>query len=279
MKFQKVTLVGTGFMAGCIARDLKAEKLAEAVWAVPSSKKRIPAVMKTRLFDRVSVEIKEACKDSDIVILCCPPDAIISYLKILPQYISSQTAVTDIGSIKYNIYKIGRKYLPENFSGCHPLCGSEAKGIKNSRNSLFKDALCIMTPFKRNKPYKIIKSFWQSLGSRVETMSPEKHDEVLAYVSHFPHLISFLFMQIVPLELLRYTAGSFRDLTRVAASDPGLWQEIFFSNKGNIRKVSRKFTRNLAKVLENISSGRKEVVKNILRESSAKREKLYDNCY
>jgi prephenate dehydrogenase len=185
--------------------------------------------------------IDEACTDpcqavasASLVIFCTPVDRIADNIGACAGSCRPGTLLTDVGSTKSSIVRRLAGRLPPgvNFVGSHPLAGSEKAGPENAREDLLEGKLVVMTPIG-DPPAAVwtIGDFWRALGARVETMSPEKHDEVLATTSHLPHLVASALAGVLPQEWRPLTATGFRDTTRLAAGSPELWQAIFLSNQ------------------------------------------------
>ncbi len=265
-------------MGGCIAKDIKRFSLSERLSGVVSSSKRIKDIKRYRLFDEVTDDLALACKDSQLIILACPVEGIINYLKVIKKHINKGAIVTDIGSTKAKIMSTAEKYLPDNFIGSHPLCGAEKKGIKNSTTGIFKNNLCLVVNCKKNKKnLPLIMSFWKALGSQVEVISALEHDKVLSYTSHLPHLIAFSLMSIVPNKFLKYAAGSFKDLTRISGSDALLWENIFSSNKKNVNDASICFWEHFNKLAKLLQESDNQNLIRQLKKISRKRNLFYGN--
>jgi prephenate dehydrogenase len=172
------------------------------------------------------------------VVLAAPVESIIKLFTTINPYLKRGCIVTDLGSAKAKIVEKGEKILsaPSFFVGSHPLTGSEKKGVENARVDLFEGTTCIMTPTdKTNQIAKQkVKHFWTKLGMEVKFLTPDEHDETLAYVSHLPHLLAYGLMESVPAKYFEYASQGLKDTTRVAASSPQMWNDICMANSKNI---------------------------------------------
>ncbi|MCM8789889.1 MAG: prephenate dehydrogenase/arogenate dehydrogenase family protein, partial [Candidatus Omnitrophica bacterium] len=157
------------------------------------------------------------------------------------------------GSTKEKIVFVLEKNF-SNFAGGHPLAGSEKRGIRNADARIFKNSLCILTPTRKTKKKVLdtLKKFWEKLGARTITLTPQTHDKVLSFTSHLPHLLAFSLMAAVPKKFLLYSGQALKDTRRIAASDPVLWSDIFLSNRDNILSSLKSFKESLSKLEEAI---------------------------
>ncbi len=261
MRFKKAVIVGPGFMGSSLARDLKAKKISGLLWAVTRNQKRIAEIQKHRIFDRVTNDVESACRGADLIVLATPVETILKTLPKLKTCLSSDAVVFDIGSTKRAIMQMAQKCIPDNFVGTHPLCGSEKKGIIHSQKGIFEGMVCILTPLANNDVFTKVAGLWRSLGAKVELLSAEEHDAILAYTSHLPHLLAFALMECVPREYLRYTAGSFRDMVRVAASDAHVWEPILHLNRDYLKKTTNRFYKSFQKLAQYVlSQNRKQTL-------------------
>jgi prephenate dehydrogenase len=199
-----------------------------------------------------------AVRNADIVVLASPVNAIIQTLSELGPKIRRNTIVTDLGSTKGDINDAAMKSLPNQgmFVGSHPLVGSEQKGVENSRDNMFEGKVCIMTPTQQTSQFakEKVKQMWHKLGAEVHMMSPTDHDQVLAYVSHLPHLIAYGLIETVPTQHLAYTTRSMLEMTRIASSPPQLWNDISMTNQKNLLKSLDEFIKILAQMRNSIVS-------------------------
>lgn len=272
--FKKVTVIGTGLIGGSIALGLKRKGLAARVVGISRSRKTASLARKMRAVDFASRSLT-AAKGSDLVILAAPPEVILKLAPSLSKIIGRDCIVTDAASTKEEIVnKLGSLF--KRFVGAHPLAGSEKKGIENASSQMFKNALCILTPVAKTDPeaLKKVKKLWFSLGSRLAFLSPARHDEILSFVSHLPHIVSFSLMESIPPQYLRFAASGLKDATRLAASDPQLWQEIILSNKDNSLRAVAVLEKNLAKIKSALRRKDAAALNRIFKSGSGKREAL-----
>jgi len=276
MKLKKVVIIGAGFMGGSLARAIKNRGIANSVLGVARNEKRAGQIKKLRIFDDVTDDLAFALEGASLVILSTPVYSVIEHIKKISGLIYKDTPVTDLGSTKREILKYARIHLSGNFTGSHPLCGSEKRGAKNSVDSLFEGSQCIVIPIKRNKPFRTVRQFWRSLGSTTIVLDEAAHDKILAFTSGLPHLLSFSLTRSLPVKFSRFAAGSFKDLTRISVSESLLWSEIFLSNKTYLKQATGKFLMNLTTLLNIIDKKDKKKLTSFLKEINQKHKRLFN---
>ncbi|MBU0503751.1 MAG: prephenate dehydrogenase [Candidatus Omnitrophota bacterium] len=274
IKFNKVAVIGIGLIGGSIAQSLKKKNLAKKIVGISLHKSTILIAKRKRIFDECSQDL-DIVKGADLVILATPVDTIIKLAPRIAALIPANCLVTDVGSTKNVIVSKLSKIFP-NFIGSHPLAGSEKRGIINSDSSLFLGSLCIITPL-RNTPKQSLARIirlWRKVGTRTLILSAQEHDRILSYVSHLPHITAFALMMSIPKEYLKFSAGSLRDTTRIAASPSNIWLSIFLSNKQEVLKRIRLFSRNLDALKQAILDNNTGRIKKMLESARQKREAL-----
>lgn len=263
LKIRKVGIIGVGLMGGSLALGLR-EKLPQvSVWGYARSKEFYDELKKLKILDRVERDLKKVVEGADFVVLALPIYIILDYLKKISPFLKKGTIVFDLGSSKELIEKKAPGILPKyaSFVGCHPLCGSEKSGARFSQANLYERALCLITSPSRSLTTQSVQALWEALGSEVVFVSAHLHDKILSAVSHFPHLLSFSLAYFTPYKYLRFSSGSFQDLTRIARSSSGVWAEIFLANRKNLCRDLDKFIKVLKNFERMIKRGdRKKIV-------------------
>jgi prephenate dehydrogenase len=230
MKIHTLTIVGVGLIGGSIGLAAKKRGLAQRVFGVGRNGDSLERAKTLGVIDAYFLDLIPAVREADLVVFCTPVDQIADQVLAAAPACAAGTLITDAGSTKGQITQAIERRLPPGvpFVGSHPLAGSEKRGPEHADANLFHDRLTVITPTSRTNPAAVerIQSFWQALGSRVRLMDPEEHDRALALTSHVPHLLACALAGILPPELNELTATGFRDVTRVAAGDPGLWKAI-----------------------------------------------------
>lgn len=234
-RFEQVTIIGVGLIGGSIGLAVKQRSLAHRVIGFGHNTDSLEQALRRDCIDRYETVLPEAVRGSDLVIVCTPVNTIARVLMEAAQHCPRGTLLTDAGSTKCNIIEELNDHWPKDktFVPAHPLAGSEKTGPEHANGSLFQDRLTILTPLPESNAEAVaqVEWFWRSLGSRTVRMTAEAHDRVLATTSHLPHAIAAALASVTPLEWLSYTAGGFRDTTRIAAADPELWAAIFQANR------------------------------------------------
>jgi prephenate dehydrogenase len=235
MKIHTLTIVGVGLIGGSIGLAARRRGLAEQVLGVGRQWDSLETARQLGLVDDHSLDLTSAVCGADLVIFCTPVNRIVQQVLDAAPHCRPGTLITDAGSTKALIVRELEGCLPADvhFVGSHPLAGSEKRGHEAAEANLFQDRLTVVTPTVHTDPTALGQTcdFWQALGCRVRTLSPEEHDRALALTSHLPHLVAAAMAGILPAELYELTATGFRDTTRIAAGDPALWTAIFQQNR------------------------------------------------
>ncbi len=248
--FRRVTIVGTGLMGGSLGLAIKKHKLAKEVVGLSQKQSSLVHAIKCKVIDVGETNIQKAIKNADLVVLATPVDSIISLFAMIKPYLKRGCFVTDLGSAKVEIVEKAEAVLPMpgNFLGSHPLVGSEKTGVENADAQLFQGSTCILTPTKKTtrSTQEKMKLLWSTVGAQVKTLSPTEHDEILGYMSHLPHLISFGLLETIPQDDLEYMTRSLSDSTRIAGSSPQMWNDICLANSKNVLKSLDEFVKQMA---------------------------------
>jgi prephenate dehydrogenase len=231
-----VTIVGVGLIGGSIGLALRSRGLAGRVVGVGRDEGRLEEARSLGAIDAFTTDLGRGVAEADVAVVCTPVDRIASDVRLAAKHGPDGLLITDAGSTKRRIVEqveaegeaVGR------FVGAHPLAGSERNGAANARADLFEGRTCVLTPTPGTPAESLgrARSFWSSLGARPVEMTPEDHDRALARTSHLPHVLAAALAAATPPEWLGLGAGAFRDGTRVAASEAGLWTAIFLENRG-----------------------------------------------
>jgi cyclohexadieny/prephenate dehydrogenase len=264
--FQKIALIGFGLIGGSIARAARAQGLAGEIVTTARSAKTRARVTELGIVDRVVETNAEAAKDADLVILCIPVGACGPVAEEIADYLKPGAIVSDVGSVKGSVVRDVAPHLPAgvHFVPAHPVAGTEHSGPDSGFAELFINRWCILTPPERTDPNAVerLRTFWAALGAKVEIMTPDHHDLVLAITSHLPHLIAYTIVgtadelgQVTSSEVMKFSAGGFRDFTRIAASDPIMWRDVFLANKEAVLEMLGTFNEDLSKLTRAIRRG------------------------
>lgn len=244
--FNKVTIIGVGLIGGSLGMAIKKYKLCGKVIGYCRRKSSVAKVKSHKACDIVATDIKYAVSGSELIIIATPVGSIVDVVKNIIKFIKPGCVIMDVGSAKSDITKGIKSVLPEEifYVGCHPLAGSEEKGVENSNALLFKNSLCVITtPPKDVAPAimrKILK-LWKEIGAKVSFKSPSEHDRVVAQISHLPHLAAMSLVACVDKNSFKFASTGFKDTTRIAFSDPVVWRDILLSNKKYIIQTTKNF--------------------------------------
>lgn len=293
--FNKVTLIGIGLIGSSIARVIKRDKIARHLVAVAKSKKTIDSVLKLGIADSVTLDLSEAVKDADMVMLCSPLGTYKKIMREIGPNLKRGCILTDVGSVKGCVFEDIEieKLLGVNLVPAHPVAGTEYSGPEAGFVELFEGRWCVITPDKTASKESIEKicKLWKAAGSNVEIMDPNHHDQIMAMTSHLPHLISYTIVgtatdleKSLVSEVVKYSAGGFRDFTRVAASDPTMWGDIMIKNKEAVLEILQRFNEDLTALqrairwdeydlIHDFFSKTRKIRKEVIQ---AKQEKMYD---
>ena len=263
--FNKVCIIGCGLIGSSIARAIRKNHLSSKIVSSNRSDSVNKKVIELKIVDDSSSDTKKMAEGSDLIIIATPLSSYEDIISKIKNSLKSGTILTDVGSVKENVINLIEKDVPANVSwiSSHPIAGTEESGPEAGFSELFKNRWCILTPSKKaqEKDIKLLETFWKKIGSKVDIMEAKQHDYILSITSHIPHLIAY---NVVNTSLniqdekesviVKYSAGGLRDFTRIAASNPIMWRDIFIQNKKNISKMIDKFIEDLEdlkKAIEN----------------------------
>jgi cyclohexadieny/prephenate dehydrogenase len=263
--FDRLALIGMGLIGSSIARACRRKGLCRSIVAADSSPEVRARVEALRLADEVA-PLQEAVAAADLVILCVPVGAMGAVAKEIAPHLKEGAIVSDVGSVKCAVIDAVAPHLPKNvhFIPAHPVAGTEESGPDAGFATLFLNRWNILTPPDGTDPKALarLSALWKAAGANVEVMQPVHHDLVLAITSHVPHLIAYNIVgtaadleDVTQSEVIKYSAGGFRDFTRIAASDPTMWRDIFLNNRTAVLEMLGRFTEDLSALQRMIRNG------------------------
>ena len=262
MTFARVAIVGLGLIGGSIGLAVREHLPGVATRGYDSDPAVRDRARERHLADDICDSAAEAVTDADLVILCVPIGAMGEAAREIAAALPAGTVVSDVGSSKQEIARVLGAALPDHaIIPAHPVAGTEHSGPDAGFATLFHQRWCIVTPPAGADPGQVaaLVAFWEALGAMVETMDPEHHDRVLAVTSHIPHLIAYTIVgtasdleEVTRSEVIKYSAGGFRDFTRIAASDPTMWRDVFLNNREAVLDMLDRFLTDLALMREAI---------------------------
>ncbi|SMC55440.1 prephenate/arogenate dehydrogenase family protein [Novosphingobium sp. B1] len=268
--FRQVTIVGLGLLGGSIGHAVQAYLPGTTVvgWDADAGVRAQAATL--GLAHRIADSAEVAAQGSDLVMFCVPVGAMGAAARALAPGLSPDALVSDVGSSKETVAAALAEALPGyHVIPSHPVAGTERSGPDAGFATLFRNRWCIVTPPVDADPALCARlvAFWEALGARVEMMDAAHHDKVLAVTSHLPHLIAYTIVgtasdleQVTQSEVIKYSAGGFRDFTRIAASDPTMWRDVFLSNKDAVLEMLQRFTEDLTELQKAIRKGDGDVL-------------------
>ena len=264
--YDRVALIGLGLIASSIFWASKRNNVSSYFTGFSRSKETRDIAKKIGLCDKVFDTVEEAVKDADLVILCVPVGAMEQVMLEIAPFLKTGSTISDVGSVKRAVIDAVEPHLPTDvkFVPAHPLAGTEHSGPESGFGSLFDNRWCLLTDHGSadKEAQNKLTIFWKSLGANVEFMDADHHDLVLAVTSHAPHLIAYTMVgvaddlgKVTDSEVIKYSAAGFRDFTRIAASDPTMWRDVFLSNKEATLEILGRFTEELFDLQRAIRTG------------------------
>jgi cyclohexadieny/prephenate dehydrogenase len=264
--FPRIALIGLGLIGSSLARGIQQLGLAGELVATDASPEVRARAVEIKLADRIADDNAAAVKDADLVIACVPVGVSGTVAESIAAHLKPGAIVSDVGSVKASVLRAMAAHLPDNvhFIPGHPVAGTENSGPDSGFAELFINRWCILTPPDGADPAAVEKltAFWSSLGANVEIMQAGHHDLVLAVTSHLPHLIAYTIVgtadeleDVTRSEVLKFSAGGFRDFTRIAASDPTMWRDVFLANKEAVLEMLGAFQEDLSKLTRAMRRG------------------------
>jgi len=264
--FQRLALIGAGLIGSSLARVSQRKGLAREIAIFDLSPEVRSRGAALGLADVISETAGGAVKDADFIILCVPTGAMGSVAQEIAPHLSPGAILSDTGSVKAAILKAVAPHVPANvhFVPAHPVAGTEQSGPEAGFATLFLNRWSILTPPENTDPQAVarVSAFWSAAGANVEIMQAAHHDLVLAITSHVPHLIAYNIVgtaadleQVTRSEVIKFSAGGFRDFTRIAASDPTMWRDIFLNNREAVLEMLGRFTEDLTALQRMIRNG------------------------
>ncbi|WP_413990086.1 prephenate/arogenate dehydrogenase family protein [Labrys okinawensis] len=285
--FDRLCVIGIGLIGSSILRASRERGLARSLVAADLSEKVVKRVEELGIADIVTQDLAAAVEGADCVILCVPSGAFGSVAEVIGTHLKAGAVVSDTGSVKGAVVAQMTPFLPPHvhFIPAHPVAGTEYSGPDAGFAALFGNRWCIFTPAEDIDQAKLAlyREFWEKLGSKVECMTPEHHDLVLAVTSHVPHLIAYNIVgtaddleTVTESEVIKFSAGGFRDFTRIAASDPTMWRDVFLNNRKAVLEVLGRFSEDLAYLQRAIRWGEGDKLFELFTRTRAVRRSIID---
>ncbi|WP_019515383.1 prephenate/arogenate dehydrogenase family protein [Sphingomonas sp. Mn802worker] len=286
LPFARVTIIGLGLIGSSIARAVREYMPGVRLTGHDASAEVREAARALKLADDVTDTAGAAVTDADLVILCVPVGAMAAVAAEIAADVPADAIVSDVGSCKASVAAALTAHLPAaQVIPAHPVAGTEQSGPEAGFATLFRGRWCIVTPLPENDAVAVerVAEFWRRLGADVEQMAPDHHDLVLAVTSHLPHLIAYTIVgtaddlqQVTQSEVIKFSAGGFRDFTRIAASDPVMWRDVFLSNKDAVLDMLQRFSEDLSQLQRAIRWGDGDALHDRFARTRAIRRSIVD---
>lgn len=256
MIYQRIALIGLGLIASSMAHAIRAAGLAGEIVGTARSDATRKEAAEIGFCDRIVATAAEAVQGADLIVLATPVGAMGAVAAEIAPHLKPGAVVTDVGSVKKAVIEAVGPHIPKgvHFIPAHPLAGTEKSGPSSGFATLFRNRWCLIVPIEGSDPVEIarLRALWEGMGANVDEMDAERHDLVLAVVSHTPHLIAYTMVgvadhmrRVSQNEVVKYSASGFRDFTRIAASDPTMWRDVFLTNKEATLDILGRFTEEL----------------------------------
>jgi cyclohexadieny/prephenate dehydrogenase len=265
VSFQRVAIIGLGLLGGSVGLAVRAHLQGAATTGYDADPAARARAAERGLADKVCDSAAEAVRGADLVVLCVPVGAMAAAAAEIAPFLPAGAVVSDVGSSKQSVARELAAALPGvAVIPAHPVAGTERSGPDAGFFSLFHNRWCIITPPEGADPALVaaLSGFWEALGAKVEVMDAAHHDLVLAVTSHLPHLIAYTIVGtasdlegVTESEVIKYSAGGFRDFTRIAASDPTMWRDVFLANKDAVLEMLQRFSEDLSALQRAIRVG------------------------
>ncbi len=285
--FRKLALIGIGLIGSSIALAARRQGLVDTISIATRRPETLEEARELGLGDSYTLDAAEAVQGADLVILCAPVGAYEGIARAIAPALSPGAILSDVGSVKAHVVKVVGPHLPAgvSFVPGHPIAGTEHSGPSAGFPELFANRWCVLTPVEGTDPAQTEKlaAFWRAMGSKVETMDAAHHDMVLAITSHIPHLIAYNIVGTVAdletatkSEVIKFSASGFRDFTRIAASDPVMWRDIFLTNRDAVLEMLGRFSEDLSALQRHVRTGDGAALEAMFTRTRAIRRSIID---
>ena len=285
--FERVALIGLGLIGSSLSHAMRRAGLARAIVGHARTAKTRETALRLRLVDTAYATAAEAAKGADLVILCAPVGAYAALAEEMAPVLDRGAILTDVGSVKGAVVRDVGPSVPKgvHFIPGHPIAGTEHSGPESGFAELFDGRWCVLTPpvGADGAAVEKLAQFWRACGSNVEVMDADHHDLVLAITSDVPHLIAYNIVntahhleRVTDSEVIKFSAGGFRDFTRIAASDPVMWRDVFLNNKEAVLEMLGRFSEDLTALQRAIRYGEAETLHRLFTEARATRRGIIE---
>ena len=285
--FKKISIIGLGLIGGSIGLATRRYDKKIHIQGFAKNQSTLDVATSRGFVDEAFLNLRQIDSDTDLVILASPLSTFKNIVEEILPFLKDDCVITDTGSAKCRVIAEIESILPDNlhFIPGHPIAGTEMSGPESGFEELFDNRWCILTPSKNTNVHKLneIKIFWENLGAMIEIMDPIYHDKVLAITSHLPHLIAFTIVGTasdlehdLKNDVIRFSASGFRDFTRIAASDPTMWRDVFLNNDEAVLEMLQRFTEDLAFLQKAINQREGDKLLNLFKRTGEIRRSIID---
>jgi len=281
---QTLAIVGVGLIGGSLARCVKERGLAARIVGLGRGERNLRRALELGVIDVMETDLARGVSDADVVVLATPVTNLAAMLARTAALVRPGAVVTDVGSVKVPIVREAESRFPRpcRFVGGHPVAGTEHSGVEASFAGLFQNRKCILTPTERTDPQatRTVADLWRAVGSQVVTLDADVHDRVMGFVSHLPHLVAYALVNTIrdaesrEGNLLDFTAGGFRDFTRIASSHPEMWRDICVMNRDALLEALQAFSRTIEELRRLVSARNGEGLEESFRQARQLRDCL-----
>ena len=283
-KIDEITIIGPGLIGSSLGLALKSKKIVRKIVGIDKSNNNLKDALNNNSIDESRNIIDQRVSKSEFIFICTPVSSIDGIVTKLVPFVTKKNFITDTGSVK-NIFKkstIKNISTISNFIPGHPIAGTENSGAKNAYARLFENKWCILTPFdKKDKNIKKLSTLWKYIGMEIATMPVDEHDKIMSITSHLPHLIAFTIVNTAfkidikkKRELINFSAGGFKDFTRIGSSDPKMWTDIFISNNKYLINTLDDFINDLKNFKELIKKNNLDEIFDLLKQTKNIRKSI-----
>ncbi|HIF47126.1 prephenate dehydrogenase/arogenate dehydrogenase family protein [Candidatus Thioglobus sp.] len=281
----RICIIGVGLIGGSFAAGLKKSNQVNTIVGYGRNEANLIKAQELMVIDEYSLDISEALKDVDLVLIATPVNSFKAILEMIKPYITEQVIVTDVGSTKASVINIAKQvfgHMPKNFIPAHPIAGKEQSGVEAAQADLFNNKRVIITPEDNSNALSVsaVSALWQSVGAKVEIMDADKHDDLLAMTSHLPHMLAFSLMDYLMSsnpDACHYAAGGFKDFSRIASSDAVMWRDICINNPDQIIKHIEGYQESLSSIAHLIKNNQPEELEKLFSDAKSARDNWLKN--
>jgi len=281
----RICIIGVGLIGGSFAAGLKQSNQVHTIVGYGRNEANLIKAQELMVIDEYSLDISEALKDVDLVLIATPVNSFKAILEMIKPYITEQVIVTDVGSTKASVINIAKQvfgHMPKNFIPAHPIAGKEQSGVEAAQADLFNNKRVIITPEDNSNALSVsaVSALWQGVGAKVEVMDADKHDDLLAMTSHLPHMLAFSLMDYLMSsnpDACHYAAGGFKDFSRIASSDAVMWRDICINNPDQIIKHIEGYQESLSSIAHLIKNNQPEELEKLFSDAKSARDNWLKN--